>query len=238
VPIINENDCISVEEIRFGDNDTLSALVAGISEADLLVILTDVEGMMDSDPRENSKAKLLPEVSEVTPELEAMARPTGSFLGTGGMVSKLRAARIAMASGFGLVLVDGHTPEVLLELMAAKQIGTYFKPRSERISARKHWLAFTSHPKGAIVVDRGARDALTAGGKSLLPSGIVDVQGHFKAGDLVGLLSENREFARGLSNFDSADLHSIRGKKTAQFKELVGANAAIEAVHRDNLVIL
>ncbi|HLX64581.1 MAG TPA: glutamate 5-kinase [Planctomycetota bacterium] len=240
VPIVNENDTISVEEIRFGDNDNLSALVAGIAESDLLIILTDVGGLMDCDPRANPKAKLIPTVAELTPQIEAMARPTGSFLGTGGMVSKLQAARIAMASGFGLVLADGHDPEILLDIVAGKNVGTYFKPRAERISARKHWLAFTSHPKGAIVVDAGARAALKTGGKSLLPSGIVDVLGQFKANELVSLVCENAEFARGLSNFSSIDTHKIRGKKSAQIKGLLEADSTsgVESVHRDNLVIL
>ena len=237
VPIINENDTVSVEEIRFGDNDNLSALVAGIAEADLLVILTDVKGLMDSDPRTNPAAKLIPTVERMTPEIEAMASPTGSFLGTGGMVSKLQSAKIAMASGFGLVLVAGHDPEILLDVVAGKSVGTYFVPRAERIGARKHWLAFTALPKGAIAVDAGARDALTGGGKSLLPSGIVDVLGKFNTLDLVSLVCEGREFARGLSNFSSTDTHAVRGMKTAQLKTVLGANALQEAIHRDNLVV-
>ncbi len=237
VPIINENDTVSVEEIRFGDNDNLSALVAGIAEADLLVILTDVNGLMDSDPRTNPAAKLISSVARITPEIEAMARPTGSFLGTGGMVSKLQAAKIAMASGFDMVLAAGHDPEVLLDVVAGKTVGTHFVARHERIGARKHWLAFTALPKGAIVVDAGARDALTEGGKSLLPSGIVDVLGQFAALDLVSLVCDGLEFARGLTNFSSIDTHKIRGKKTTQLKIILGTDTVPEAMHRDNLVI-
>ena len=238
VPVINENDTVSVEEIRFGDNDHLSALVAGISEADLLVILTDVPGLMDADPRENPQAKLIPIVEKLTPELEAMARPTGSFLGTGGMVSKLQAAKIAMASGIGLVLADGHNPEVLLDILAGKASGTYFQPRAERINARKHWLAFTSNPKGSVVVDTGAREALVKNGGSLLPSGIVDVLGEFKSGDLVTLQCEGSEFARGLAQFSSVETHGMRGKKSSQLKPLLDSGASVEVVHRDDLVIL
>jgi len=237
VPIINENDTVSVEEIRFGDNDNLSALVAGIAEADLLVILTDVDGLMDSNPRTNPNAKLIPTVASMTPEIEAMATPLGSAFGTGGMVSKLQSARIAMASGFGLVLVAGHDPEILLDVVAGKEVGTYFVPRSERIGARKHWLAFTALPKGAIVVDAGARNALIGGGKSLLPSGITDVLGKFNALDLVSLTCDGREFARGVSNFSSTDTHAVRGKKTADLKAILGADASKEVMHRDNLVI-
>lgn len=238
VPVINENDTVSVEEIRFGDNDHLSALVAGIAEADLLVILTDVPGLMDADPRENPQAKLIPIVEKLTPELEAMARPTGSFLGTGGMVSKLQAAKIAMASGIGLVLADGHNPEVLLDILAGKASGTYFQPRAERINARKHWLAFTSNPKGSVVVDTGAREALVKNGGSLLPSGIVDVLGEFKSGDLVTLQCEGSEFARGLAQFSSVETHGMRGKKSSQLKPLLDSGASVEVVHRDDLVIL
>ncbi len=238
VPIINENDTVSVEEIRFGDNDNLSALVAGIAEADLLVILTDVKGLMDSDPRSNPNAKLISTVERMTPEIEAMATPSpGTSLGTGGMVSKLQSARVAMASGFGLVLVAGHDPEILLDVAAGKPVGTYFVPKAERIGARKHWLAFTALPKGAIAVDPGARDALTGSGKSLLPSGIIDVLGQFKANDLVSLVCEGREFARGLANFSSTETSAVRGKKTAQLKAILGATTTNEAVHRDNLVL-
>ncbi|HEY3322313.1 MAG TPA: glutamate 5-kinase [Planctomycetota bacterium] len=238
VPVINENDTVSVEEIRFGDNDTLSALTAGVCEADLLVILTDVAGLMDADPRTHPHAKVISTVEAITPEIEALARPSGSLLGTGGMISKLQAAKIAMASGFGLVLVAGHDPHVLLDVVKGCGIGTYFRPRVSRISARKHWLAFASNPKGAIAVDSGAREALVKRQKSLLPSGVVGVHGEYESGELVSLLCENQEFARGLTNFSAAELQRIRGKKTTQVAKELGQVSYEEVVHRDNLVIL
>jgi glutamate 5-kinase len=238
VPIINENDSVSVDEIKFGDNDSLSALVSGVAEADALVILTDVEGLMDDDPRSNPDAKVIPLVKVLTPELEAMARPTGSFLGTGGMSSKLQAAKIAMASGYSLVLAAGHDPRILLDILEGAQIGTFFQPRVDRLNARKHWMAFTRNPKGAIFVDAGARDALVLRQKSLLPSGIVGVRGEYKSGDVVSLLCGDQEFARGLSNFSAEEIERIRGKKTSQIVKELGTVLFDEVIHRDNLVIL
>jgi glutamate 5-kinase len=238
VPIINENDSVSVEEIRFGDNDTLSALVSGVAEADALVILTDVAGLMDADPRKHPHAKVISLVEQLTPEIEAVATPAGGFLGTGGMVSKLQAAKIAMASGYSLVLAAGHDPAVLHEILDGADIGTYFRPRVDRLSARKHWMAFTRHPKGAIIVDSGARDALIHRHKSLLPSGIVAVRGEYESGELVSLECKDAEFARGLTNFSAQEIDRIRGKKTSQMAHELGQKLFEEVVHRDNLVIL
>jgi glutamate 5-kinase len=237
VPVINENDTVSVDEIRFGDNDTLSALVAGAAEADLLVVLTDVAGLMDADPRQNPHARVISSVTEITPQIEALAKPSGSFLGTGGMVSKLQAAKIAMASGFPVVLVGGHDPNVLLQAVEGAEVGTFFAARS-RISARKHWLAFSRHPKGAIIVDSGAMRALVDRHKSLLPSGIVAVSGRYESGDMVSLMCGDREFARGLTNFSADEVNRIRGKKTSQVARELGQVLFEEVVHRDNLVIL
>jgi glutamate 5-kinase len=238
VPVINENDSVSIEELRFGDNDTLSALVAGVVGAELLIILTDVPGLMDSDPRTNPHAKLVTTVTAITPELEATARPTGSFLGTGGMVSKLSAAKIGMTSGYGVVLVGGHDPRVALDVVAGAEVGTYFVPRATPLSARKQWLAFTGHPKGAITVDAGAREALVSRHKSLLPSGILSVRGEFAQGALISLLCEEREFARGLTHFSAEEIERIRGKKTSQVIKDGGEMLFEEVVHRDNLAIL
>jgi glutamate 5-kinase len=238
VPVINENDTVSVEEIRFGDNDTLSALLTGVAEADLLVILTDVPGLMDADPRTHPDAQVIRTVDNLSPEIEAAAKPTGSFLGTGGMVSKLAAARIGMATGFGVVLVGGRDPAVLLDVLAGKEAGTYFVPPGDRISARKHWLAFADKPKGRIVVDAGAREALVKRNKSLLPAGIVSVEGAFQTGDLVSLVCGEREFARGVVDFSADEVVRIRGKQSAQAAKELGHPLCHEVVHRDNLVIL
>jgi glutamate 5-kinase len=239
VPIVNENDTVSIDEIKFGDNDTLSALVAGVAEADLLIVLTDVAGLMDANPRTNPNAKVIPLVEQrISPEIEAVATPTGSFLGTGGMVSKLQAAKIALASGFGLVLTAGHDPAVLLDVVAGKNVGTYFKPSEARMSARKHWAVFTQRTRGEIHVDAGARDALSKRHKSLLPSGIQSVKGEFAHGALISLVCEGREFGRGLSNYTHVEIESIRGKSTAQARKELGQAMYDEVVHRDNLVIL
>lgn len=238
VPVINENDTVSVEEIRFGDNDTLSALLAGVAEADLLVILTDVPGLMDADPRTRPHARVIHTVDAISPEIEAAARPTGSFLGTGGMVSKLAAARIGLASGFSVVLAGGRDPAVLLEVLAGREVGTWFRPGGDRISARKHWLAFADRPKGAIIVDAGAREALVKRHKSLLPAGVLGVEGAYQAGDLVSLVCGGREFARGVTDYSAEQLARIRGKQTAQAARELGRPLCDEVVHRDNLVIL
>jgi glutamate 5-kinase len=238
VPIINENDTVSVEEIRFGDNDTLSALLAGVAEADALVILTDVPGLLDADPRTHPQARVIHTVDALTPEIEAAARPTGSFLGTGGMVSKLAAARIGMASGFDVVLAGGRDPEVLLDVLAGREVGTHFRRRRDRLSARKHWLAFADRPKGSILVDTGARDALVKRQKSLLAPGVLGVEGVFEAGDLVALVCAGRDFARGLTNYSAEQLARIRGKQSAQAASEAGQPLREEVVHRDDLVIL
>jgi len=239
VPIINENDTVSVDEIRFGDNDTLSALVAVAAEAELLVILSDVEGLMDAPPRENPNARLVQHVPAITPEVEAWASPVGSELGTGGMVSKLEAARIVTGSGEAMVLVGGHDPAVLHQVLEGRNVGTYFPPRGDRLAARKRWLAYTQRTRGTIRVDAGAREALIKHHRSLLPSGISGVDGHFDSGDLVSLAGpDGRAFARGLSNYTRDEIERIRGKKTAQIAKELGQAFFQEVVHRDNLVML
>jgi len=239
VPIVNENDTVSVEEIRFGDNDTLSALVAAAIEADLLVILTDVAGLCDSPPGENPNAKLIDHVPALTPEILALAKPASSGLGTGGMITKLEAAKIVTGAGEPLVLAGGHDPEILLQIVAGRRVGTYFAPRGDRLTARKRWLAFTQRPSGRIKVDAGARDALVKRHKSLLPSGITGVDGRFESGDLVELAGpDGAAFARGLTNFSHAEVEKFQGKRSAQIAAERGAPLFEEVVHRDNLVIL
>ncbi|MCW8131231.1 MAG: glutamate 5-kinase [Planctomycetota bacterium] len=239
VPVINENDTVSVDEIRFGDNDTLSALVAVAAEAEILVILSDVSGLMDAPPRENPDAKLVHYVPRITPEVEAWASPVGSSLGTGGMVSKLEAAKIVTGSGEAMILAGGQDPAVLLQIMEGRRIGTYFEPRADRMAARKRWLAYSRRTQGTIKVDAGARDALVKRHKSLLPSGIVGVEGHFDAGDLVSLSGpDGKPFARGLSNYSRVEVEKIRGKKTADAARDLGQFLFEEVVHRDNLVVL
>lgn len=239
VPIINENDTVSVDEIRFGDNDTLSALVAVAAEAEMLIILSDIAGLMDAPPRENPDAKLVHYIPEITPEVESWASPVGSTLGTGGMVSKLEAAKIVTGSGEAMVLASGHDPAILLQILEGRRIGTYFEPRADRMAARKRWLAYTQRTQGSIRVDAGAREALVKRHKSLLPSGITSVEGHFDAGDLVNLCGpDGKAFARGLSNYNRQEVEQIRGKKTADAARELGQLLFEEVIHRDNLVVL
>ncbi len=198
IPIVNENDTVAIDEIRFGDNDTLSALVATLVEADLLVILSDVEGLYASDPRVDKNARLLSVVAELTPELEQAAGGAGSAFGTGGMATKLEAARIVTAAGIPMVLANSARPKVLQRIVAGDEIGTLFLPRGEAMPARKRWLAFHQRARGTVVVDEGAARALLERGGSLLPAGVVRVDGAFSAGDLVRVVAlHGIELARG-----------------------------------------
>jgi len=237
IPIVNENDTVAVNEIRFGDNDTLSALVASKVEADLLIILTDTKGLYTTDPKKRG-AKLIEEVSQITPQLERMASGPGTLKGTGGMVTKLRAAKIACSSGVAMVIADGRMRNVLLKVLAGERLGTLFLPK-ERLKSRKKWIAFGVILKGKIRVDRGAREAISKRGKSLLPSGIIEVKGRFSIGDGVSIADEeNREFARGIVSYSSSEVDKIKGKKTSRIENILGYKDYDEVIHRDNLVIL
>ena len=233
VPIVNENDTVAVDEIRFGDNDQLSALVAGLVHADALIILSDVDGLLQN-------GRPLAVVQAITPDVERLARGTSRATTTGGMTTKLEAARMAMHSGIPLIIANGRAPQVLLKLVQGEPLGTLFLPAQRGLAPRKRWLAFAARRvHGAIVIDEGARAALAAGGKSLLASGVVDVAGQFAAGELVSVTGEDRrEFARGITNYQAQDLLRVRGLKTAQIRQLLGERADGEVIHRDNLVIL
>ncbi len=237
IPIVNENDTVAVDEIKFGDNDTLSALVASKVEADLLIILTDTRGLYTSDPK-RKEAKFIEEVSEVTPQLERMASGSGTLRGTGGMVTKLRAAKIARSSGIAMVIADGRVRDVVKRLLAGERLGTLFLPK-ERLKSRKRWIAFGLPLSGKIKVDEGAKEAVSKRGKSLLPSGILEVKGEFSIGDGVSIIDEeNREFARGIASYSSSEIEKIKGKKTSQIEDVLGYKDYDEIIHRDNLVIL
>ncbi|MEZ4485615.1 MAG: glutamate 5-kinase [Syntrophotaleaceae bacterium] len=238
IPIINENDTVVVDEIRFGDNDNLSALVTNLAEADLLVILSDVDGLYDSNPRTNPQAKLIARVEQITPEIEAMAGGVGSEVGTGGMATKIEAAKRASLYGVSTVIVNGRQPRVLERLFAGEELGSWFLPAVDRLTARKHWIAFTKKPRGRLLVDEGACRAVTDKGKSLLPAGIVRIEGTFERGDAVRLCTvEGREFARGIINYSLAELQRIQGHKSQAIEELLGYQYGAEVVHRDNLVL-
>jgi glutamate 5-kinase len=239
VPIVNENDTTAVEEIRFGDNDTLAALVGVMIEADLVVLLTDIEGLYDADPRLVEDAALLEHVDELTDEMMAAAGGAGTDGGSGGMITKLEAAKILMKAGVPMVVCDGRREGVLVDAYRGLPVGTYFAGGVGEVEARKLWIAFARHPKGSVVVDGGARDALCLRGKSLLPAGVVRVEGTFAAGDPIAVVDANGvQVARGLADVSSADLDRIKGLKSAEIGNLAPELAGREVVHRDRLVIL
>jgi glutamate 5-kinase len=239
VPVVNENDTVAVEEIKVGDNDNLSALVASLIEADLLVLLTDVGGLYTADPARQSGATRLDTVAEVTHEILAMAGTHGDGVSVGGMATKLQAAQKAAASGVPMVIASGREPGVLARILSGEAVGTYFVPKADRLGARKRWIAFAVPPQGRLIVDAGAARALTRQGRSLLPSGVTAVDGEFAAGDVVAVVdAESREFARGLVNFDAGELRRIRGVKTQEIEPRLGYKSVDEVIHRDNLVIL
>lgn len=241
IPIINENDTVAIEELKIGDNDTLSARVASKVEADLLVILTDVDGMFDHDPRKFKLAKLIPLVEKITPELVHSAAGAGSIFGTGGMVTKLTAAKIATASGVTMYIVNGKTPNILLRVTRNEQIGTKFLPQKRRkLTARERWIAYGSSTTGnRILIDAGAKTAVLKSGKSLLPSGIVKVEGVFQPGDVVQIAdADGIEFARGLVNYTAEEVNQIKGLKSSQVESVLGYKYYDEVIHRDNLVLL
>ena len=239
IPIINENDTVVVDEIKFGDNDNLSALVTNVTEAELLVILTDINGLYSSDPRTNPDATLVPLVKGITREVERSAGGSGSNVGTGGMATKIAAAKKAGKNGVPAIIAPGKRAGVLTSLMAGEEIGTLFLPADAGVNRRKHWIAYTLKPVGRIIVDNGARDVLLEKGKSLLPSGVARVEGKFERGASVRICGlDGQEFARGLSDYSSAEVARIAGYKSAQIDDILGYHYADVIVHRDNLVIL
>ncbi|MGE5599199.1 MAG: glutamate 5-kinase [Bacteroidota bacterium] len=238
IPIINENDTVATEELQFGENDTLSAMVAGLVDADLLLLVSDIDAFYTADPRRNPGARRLSEVGEITPEIVAAAGGAGSARGTGGMQSKIEAARIAVNSGCLMALIGGE-PGLVSALLRGDDVGTVFLPRPRALHARDRWIAFGMVPAGELVVDSGAVRALREGGKSLLPSGIVAVRGDFSPGDLVRVLDEQgAEVGRGLVNYCSAEIARLAGRRTAEIGDLLGHRGYEEIVHRDNLVCL
>ena len=238
LPIINENDTVVVDEIRFGDNDNLSAMVTNLVEAQLLVILSDVDGLYDSDPRQNPQARLITEVERINEEIEMMAGEEGSTLGTGGMATKIKAAKRATLFGAGTAIINGRTPLNLSHLFDGHELGTYFLPARDPIASRKHWIAFTKKPRGKLLLDDGARGAIIDGGKSRLPSGIRAIDGEFDRGDAVRLCTlDGREFAKGVTNYSSNELQRIMGCKTKEIETILGYKYGDEVIHRDNLVV-
>jgi len=233
IPVINENDTVATDEIRCGDNDRLSSLVADACGADLLVILTDIDGLLDE------RGNVVREVGEVTPQILKLGGKSRCDLGTGGMATKLESARNVTHAGIGCVIANGKEKDVLLRIMNGEEIGTTFLTGKARFIAKKRWIAFSSRPKGMIIIDDGAALALKKKNKSLLASGIAGVDGNFIAGDVIGIAGKDgKEFARGVANYASDDLAKIKGIKTSGFKNILGYKGPDEVVHKDNLVIL
>jgi len=238
VPIINENDTVSVEEIKLGDNDNLAAMITLLMEADILINLTDIEGLFNKDPRIHHDAELIPMVTTITKSTEQYASEIPGALGTGGMISKIRAARKVNSAGVPMVIAKGDEPNILIKLFSDGAHGTFFVPRKEKLASRKCWIAFSLKPQGAVKIDDGAANAILKNGKSLLPSGIVAVEADFNIGAAVEFKNRKNEILGiGLANYSAADIRKIMGLKSKQIKAVLGYKAYDEVIHRGNLAI-
>ena len=238
VPIINENDTVAVEEIKFGDNDNLAAMIAILMDADVLVTLTDIEGLYTKDPRNNPDAELISVVNTIKKSIERMADSIPGALGTGGMLTKIRAAKKVAAAGIPMIIAKGEKPDILTRLFEGEEHGTFFVPGKERLSRKKCWLAFSLKPQGIIIIDDGAVNAIVEKGKSLLPGGIIKIKGEFGKGSPVEFSNaENEVIGVGLVNYSAADIKKIMGLKTNQIKERLGHKPYDEVIHRDNLAL-
>ena len=239
LPVINENDTVVNDEIKFGDNDTLGALVANLVEADVLVILTDQKGLYTADPRKDPSAQFVHEARAGDPTLEAMAGGAGSSIGKGGMITKILAAKRAAGSGASTVIAWGREPDVLVRLAQGEAIGTLLVAQTAKTQARKQWMVDHLQLRGAVVVDAGAAAKLCGEGKSLLPIGMTQVEGEFSRGDVIAIRdADGREIARGLANYASAEARLLCRKPSGAFEQLLGYAAEPEMVHRDNLVLV
>lgn len=239
VPIVNENDSTATVEIRFGDNDTLSARVASKLEADLLIVLSDVDGLYKTNPNTDPHAELIPHVEEITPEIESFAEDTVLATSIGGMKTKLEAAKIACASGLPMVLANGHRPNIISEILSGKAPMTVFGAKETNLPTRKRWIAFGASVQGCIHVDEGACNALVEMNKSLLPAGVVRVEGEFDTGDAVSIRNhEGREIARGLANYSSKDMARISGSQSQDIEKILGRKFYDTAISKDNLVLV
>ena len=238
IPVINENDTVVNDEIKFGDNDTLGALVANLIEADALVILTDQKGLYSADPRHDPSARFIDQAKAGAPELERMAGGAGSSIGRGGMITKVLAAKRAAGSGASTVIAWGREPDVLIRLARGEAIGTALIATTQKMAARKQWMADHLQLRGTVVIDDGAVSKLKDHGKSLLPVGMVEVQGEFHRGDVIAVRnSAGHEIARGLANYSSSQARLIARKPSSEFERLLGFTGEPEMIHRDNLVL-
>lgn len=238
VPIVNENDTVMVEEIKLGDNDHLAAMIALLMDADFLFILTDIDGLYDKDPRIHKTAKLIARATAFEENIEKFAGDIPGTLGTGGMLSKIEAAKKVTAAGIPMIVARGDEPDVLLRLFNGEVLGTYFIPREKKMPSRKCWIAYTLKPKGVLIIDDGAVKAVKDNGKSLLPIGVLDVEGEFEEGTAVTFQTMANEIVGiGLVNYRSFDIRLIKGLKTHQIEACLGAKHYDEIIHRNNLVL-
>ncbi len=242
IPIVNENDVVAIDEIkgaRFGDNDNLSAMVANLVDADILILLTDIGGLFTADPNRDKGAKLIPRVDRIDGEIERLARRTAGVRGTGGMETKIQAAKLATASGVAVVIASGREPDVITALVSGEAIGTFFPPTGTKMESRKRWMLSGLSSRGKLVIDDGAVVALREHGKSLLPAGIAEVYGEFERGDIVNVVDARGEkIACGISNYSSDDIAIIKGARSDQIQRLLGYEYGAEVMHRNNLVVL
>lgn len=231
VPVINENDTVAVDEIRFGDNDQLAAMVATLASADLLVLLTDVEGLLDSS---GARVPLVRDAAEIGP----LVKPKPNEIGSGGMASKVDAAVRATKRGVPVVIGDARDPDAIARIVGGEDVGTLVLPQGTRLASRKHWIAFTLKPRGAIVIDAGAAKAIATGTRSLLPAGVVGVRGEFEPGDAVAIVSpDGTEIARGLARYSTRDVARLAGARTQDIEARIGWSGGEEIVHKDDLVV-
>lgn len=238
VPVINENDTVVIDEIKFGDNDNLSAMVANMTDSNLLVNLTDIDGLFDDDPRKNKKARLIPVIEKIGNNIFQYASASPGALGTGGMASKITAAKKATLKGIPVIIANGRKKNIIGKIIRGEDTGTLFMPQTQAICGRKNWIAFSRAIKGQIIIDEGAVSALTKNGKSLLPSGITEVRGKFNRGDSVQIANHRGdEIAIGMVDYAHGDLDRIKGLNSSKIREVLGYKYNDEVIHRDNLVI-
>ena len=237
IPVINENDTVSTEEIRFGDNDRLAARVAQMCSADLLVLLSDINGLYSSDPNKNKNSVFIDEVKEITSEIEMMAGPTHTSISTGGMVTKIEAAKISTNAGCHMIICDGRVDNPLLKLQEKNSIFSWFKANDQPMSARKQWISGALQVKGRIIIDQGASDAIKKG-NSILSAGIIGTEGNYEKGDLIKIIDKDKNFiGKGLTHFNNSEVELIKGSKSENIESILGYRGKDEVVHRDDLVL-
>ena len=239
IPIINENDVVAVDEYKIGDNDTLSAMVSGLVDANLLILLSDIDGLYTDNPRTHADAKIISYVDNIDKHIYDIAGDAGSSMGTGGMYTKIQAAAIATAADVDMVIASGSEDDIVSRICAGEDVGTLFKAKETPLHSKKRWLVSGSKATGKLLVDKGCRDAILDKGSSLLPVGIIGVEGFFEEGDIVSVVYDGLTIAKGISNYGSVHINAIKGRRSADIADILGHNGIFdEVIHRDNLVVM